>query len=479
LVDAESEGQTIVYYTEKFMGAAQESKSSLMFEHIPIVKIEAFRANLLRTTEMVGILEHMETCEECERRLRDCIRAERDYQPVTIGMDFEDWFRHEHLDYEQLVAFVDEKMDAEEREFFNLHLDFCERCSGDVRSLLDFRSRLDAELSYRRERAQEQYINDKKPIWSRRPAIAWRPLYIGATLLILGFAVYLAIFRAGRRSDGPSTQTVSASPTPFATPVPDQTPAVVRTAPSPQQMTSTHAINHRPPSAPGTERLSQVAVLKDAGREIRIGKTGVVGGMESLPSDLTRAINESLIAENIVKPASLDEVESEQGTLRAGESRKSRFKLLSPGRMVIFERRPTFKWEPLDGATGYEVIVGEISGQKAAHIDQLPASVTQWTPPAPLGRGKVYSWVVKATINGEKINSPIPPDPEMKFKVLDESSVKKLEAINKTRSHLALGVFYARAGMIDEAELEFEALRRENPDSPVIAALLRAVRSWR
>jgi hypothetical protein len=394
-------------------------------------------------------------------------------------MDFEDWFRHEHLDYEQLVAFVDEKMDAEEREFFNLHLDFCEQCSGDVRSLLDFRSRLNAELSYKREPAQERYINDKMPIWSRQPAIAWKPLYVGAALLILGFAVYLAIFRADRRAGDPSTQTVNASPTPFATPFPDQTPTIVQTAPSPSQPASTPTINRRPPSTPGNERLSEVAVLKDAGREIRICNTGVLGGMESLPSDLKRAINESLLAENITKPAALDEVESEQGTLRAGESRKSRFKLLSPGRTVIFERRPTFKWEPLDGATGYEVIVGEINGRKAAHIDRLPANTTQWTPPAPLGRGKVYSWVVKATLNGEKINSPIPPDPEMKFKVLDESGVKKLEVIKKTRSHLALGVFYARAGMIDEAEREFEVLLRENPDSSVVAALLRTVRSWR
>jgi hypothetical protein len=46
-------------------------------------------------------------------------------------------------------------------------------------------------------------------------------------------------------------------------------------------------------------------------------------------------------------------------------------------------------------------------------------------------------------------------------------------------SHLALGVFYAREGMLAEAEREFQVLVNDNPGSQIAASLLRAVQSWR
>jgi hypothetical protein len=50
---------------------------------------------------------------------------------------------------------------------------------------------------------------------------------------------------------------------------------------------------------------------------------------------------------------------------------------------------------------------------------------------------------------------------------------------NGRRSHLALGIFYARAGMVEEAERELTALVRQNPKSQVARKLLRSVESWR
>jgi hypothetical protein len=468
------------------MTAVRESTlSSLMVEHISIAKIEAFRANALKTTEMVGIVEHLISCAECERRLRDVIKDERDYRPVSISMEFEDWFRHDHLDYEQLVAYVDEKLDAEETEFTNLHLEFCERCSGDVRSFLEFRSRLEEELSYRHAPTQQQ--TQKEKIHSRfwRPVIAWRPLYVGAVLTIIGLAVSFAILRASRRPDDQSRQdtypprTVTVSPSPSVIPVPSQSPALVEITPSPPKTTAKSAINRRPLSLQGTAPRSEIAVLKDGGKEVRINKSGIIGaGM--LPSDLQRVIKETLLAENIKKPAVLDEVNSEQGPLRGNESGKSRFRLLSPVRTVISEQQPTFKWEPLEGVSGYEVIVGDSFGRRSANSGQLPANATQWRSASTLKRGEVYSWVVKATINGEKIITPVPPDREMKFKVLDEKSARRLEALKKTTSsHLVLGMYYAREGMIEEAEREFQQLLNANPNSPIATALLRSVQSWR
>jgi hypothetical protein len=46
-------------------------------------------------------------------------------------------------------------------------------------------------------------------------------------------------------------------------------------------------------------------------------------------------------------------------------------------------------------------------------------------------------------------------------------------------SHLVLGVTYARAGLLEEAGREFEALVRENPESPLARQLLEQVQSRR
>ena len=46
-------------------------------------------------------------------------------------------------------------------------------------------------------------------------------------------------------------------------------------------------------------------------------------------------------------------------------------------------------------------------------------------------------------------------------------------------SRLALGVIYARAGLLDEAEREFRALLEENPASATAQKLLRDVRARR
>jgi Tfp pilus assembly protein PilF len=46
-------------------------------------------------------------------------------------------------------------------------------------------------------------------------------------------------------------------------------------------------------------------------------------------------------------------------------------------------------------------------------------------------------------------------------------------------SHLTLGVLYAQAGLLDDAEHELRALLRANPQSALAQKLLRSVRAKR
>src|SRR5262249_56218573 len=110
----------------------------------------------------------------------------------------------------------------------------------------------------------------------------------------------------------------------------------------------------------------------------------------------------------------------------------------------------------------------------------LPATGKHGTPPAPLKRGHVYSWAITATVGDQEITSPGASAAEWKFKILEESKARELAALKRhPRSYLALGIFYVNAGMTAEAEREFQMLAVENPQSPIAARLLRAVRSWK
>jgi len=71
------------------------------------------------------------------------------------------------------------------------------------------------------------------------------------------------------------------------------------------------------------------------------------------------------------------------------------------------------------------------------------------------------------------------PTPGARFGILDQEKTLELNLLKRTPSHLALGVFYAHAWMLAEAEREFKSLISDNPQSQVAIKLLRRIRSWR
>jgi hypothetical protein len=208
---------------------------------------------------------------------------------------------------------------------------------------------------------------------------------------------------------------------------------------------------------------------------VTVDKAGNLSGLDEIPQNTRQEIGEALIAENIKAPATQTELSGGPIVLR-GPDNNPTFRLWSPARTVIISDRPSFEWEKLAGAISYRVSVGDLKGYEIAKSEELPADQTRWTPPNSLKRGEIYAWEVEATVDGKKIVSPGRSAPQRKFKVLSTRSAQELEQLKKARSHLALGVFYAREGMVAEAEHEFERLTELNPQSKVALTLLRRIR---
>lgn len=460
-----------------------------MTGHITTSRIQRFRVRALPVGELTSIAEHLDGCPSCNQQFTRMLRSRLGLEPLKITLAAEFQFRHEHVDYEQLVRLADETMAASEREMLDVHLKICAPCHEDVRSFLTFREQIDKEPEPIFPAISKQQTRDERPWFAWWRGLAWNPAYAAAVVLIgIVLVIGVALLLKGRASNleakktqpsqgviGPAPQTptpqnqaVNVQPTPAPAPS-EQLP---RRAPSPA-LTVRNQERLR-----SLENAGVVAALNDERGKVTVDKTGNVSGLDEIPQKTRQEIGEALLAENIKAPATQTELAGGPIVLRGPDNSPS-FRLRSPARTVVISDRPFFEWEELAGATSYRVSVGDLKGHEIAKSEELPADQKIWTPPNALKRGEIYAWEVEATIDGKKIISPGRSAPQTKFKILSENSAQELEQLKKARSHLALGVFYARVGMMLEAEGEFQELTRLNPRSRVASELLRTVQRLR
>ena len=100
----------------------------------------------LPVSELTAIAEHLSGCSSCHEQFTETLRSLRGSAPRKFTLSPEFSFRHEHVDYEQLVSIADDTLDATEREILDIHLKICASCKEDIRSFLEFRKQLELEM---------------------------------------------------------------------------------------------------------------------------------------------------------------------------------------------------------------------------------------------------------------------------------------------------------------------------------------------
>ena len=232
------------------------------------------------------------------------------------------------------------------------------------------------------------------------------------------------------------------------------------------------AVNAAPPAA-------MTLNLEDGARVVRVDRQGRFAGLEGLPREWRRAIEAALLAGRVNKPAILEGLSRETETLLGDSAKAVGANIIGPLGVVVESDRPLFRWRAAGVEARYIVSVFDSRFKRVAQSN--PLSATEWTPPQPLQRGNTYVWKITTLRGGEEIVSPAPPAPEARFRVLDQTAANELERARRLHpnSHLLLGVLYARAGLMDEAERELRAVVESNPNSSVALNLLRSVQEWR
>lgn len=437
-------------------------------EHLTERQIEGYHDRTIRAAELISLDRHVALCADCRRKLSEAAPEEK-FLSLRKALDSEP--DDEHLDDAHLAAYVDGLLEDVEAEMAESHLAACQQCHLMASDLSVFKDEVAPGLNkiYAPPAARlhsptvwERLTKSLNSIFSfRSPALA-----VGfgtAALLLIGVAVWLAWRSSQPENNPPHEVAQNPGPTPTVTPTP---------ATSPQD-----DINPSPTPTPEATPQALLA-LNDGSRRIAIDEQGNLTGLDELSPAHRQAVKNGLATQQVVNPSALAGVRGLRGALR-GESNGSEFAPLNPVGKVIFTNRPTFSWNRLDGATAYKVVVYDSTFNAVSSSPQL--TTNSWANPHALKRGEIYSWQVIATKDGQEIKVPVPPASEARFKVLEQGAANELERARRSYggSHLALGVLYAQAGLLDEAEREFNILLKANPNSDVARNLLRNVRQMR
>lgn len=457
-----------------------------MSEHLKSSEIELYHRRQLTAAQLLEASAHVESCALCREELRTREQTSAAVENVRAGFRLEETAEPSHPEYEQFTLYAANKLDDVEREIMDSHLADCSECAGIIQ---DLRSFIVTETP---SSASTVKHIEKAASWRERFAALWHSqtnrfsfqyaaLAAAALLLLLiGAGVWIGL---KRRSLEPEVARVT-PPAVEQTPQPAPT---VASAPTPAtEATPNSADNNREPntqpspsvnSEPPARAAQATLLLKDGERTVTMDNEGNLRGLESLDAKEREAVALALTKQKVEAPSMLASLAGGLSVLRGGASEGVSFPLLSPLGKVVKTERPTLRWGRLEGATDYSVSVYDRDFRKVA--ESAPQSATAWTLPTPLQGGRVYTWHVVATRNGEKIKSPEAPAPEAKFMILDRAQSEEIRRAEESYkgSHLVLGTLYARAGLLDEAEREFELLLRDNPRSQVAQRLLQSVKT--
>ena len=426
-----------------------------MSAHLTARQIEDLNRRTSSPSELLTAMNHIATCDAC----RDQVASERQTRAAVESLQSElrSQEHTDHLTYEELAASVDDSLSPADREILESHVEICSRCAAELADLRAFKAEMTTYSEIERRPVVTPTFREKIVALLRAPSLRI-PVQLAAAAIVLLLCVSVATLLLRKE---PAVHEISELQQK------DEVP--------PEQ-----SAKPQPPSAtPATPAAEIAENINDGGGVVTIDKEGNVSGLESLSPGYQRDVNATLKGRRVEAPSQLQELIGKAGVLMGSSGEANRFSLIGPVGTVVRTDRPSFHWKPLKDATSYIVAVYDSSFNKVASSEA--ESGNKWLPSSALKRGETYSWQVTAFKDGSEFVSPAPPAPAAKFKVLDFSINRELEHVKRDHpdSHLVLGILYQRAGLLDDAELEFNALYRANHNSELVKKLLRDVKSLR
>ena len=438
-----------------------------MSEHLSQTQLAGYSGRTLNPQELLAVDNHLASCDVCHQRLTRTLPGAA---KPAISQSFESGGPF-HLDYKQhLEPYVDGTANDIDREIVDSHVALCSQCATDLGDLLAFKQQPVAAITgdARTSSRWKQWL----PQWSLRPNPVWAMGAVVAVFTLVMVALWWNTYRTSQRVE----RAESGSPTSEA--------SEERPSPAPTEHTTQKNASPNPSPVNGANvvtspREEPLIALNDAGGQITVNQRGRLEGLQELPPDLRESVERALATRRLRASPALTGWSTGAGNLRGELDKQSTFAPLDPTDVVIETDRPTFRWRALEGARQYIVTLYDAKLRQVGSSG--PVTGTEWTTQNPLERGVTYSWQISASRDEKTVVSPKPPLPEARFRILDQRAVATLAKLKESAgsSHLVMGVFYWKHGLIEKSEREFQALAEANPNSTAVAELLASIRALR
>jgi hypothetical protein len=213
--------------------------------------------------------------------------------------------------------------------------------------------------------------------------------------------------------------------------------------------------------------------IRDADKILKIGAHGIVGSYLSrsaesrqLNAELARMVNQG----EITVPRAILALRDEPSRVHGSAPTNDLFNMQCPAGTAIDTATPVFQWGARSNATGYVVSItaNDRTGREVARSEVIPASGAEtslyhWRLPenTPLERGETYRWHVIALVNDNGAHLTTNDEAGAKFSVLSKNESENLAALkaNAGGSQLVTGLLDLQAGLLDDAEKQFDGLR--------------------
>jgi hypothetical protein len=421
-----------------------------MAEHPTQQELDEYCRRVLAPAAFLSIHRHVTSCPRCAEQCNTPEHLARDLAHLRESLTSAPDETPYHLSTAEVTAYVQGTLNDIDLEIAESHLETCSTCLSEVR----------------RHEAEGQPVHITTPAsrptrwFSLSSTNGWQPMRFAGVALFGVAMIFSTLWFFRSKPAEHNAQTA--------------VPAAQSSSSGDAQTSSTPA-----PSPNDVPRSDTALVLNDGDRQVTMDQRGTLAGLEQLPVGIQEKVGTALQAGRLEPPAALSQLASERSTLLSESGNGLPFSLLGPMGEVVRSQRPIFRWRALAGAQSYKVVVTDADLNEVATSD--PVNTTEWRITKPLPPGGIYSWQVTALKDGLAITSPTLPAPQAKFKIIDRSTSGILQQAERSypKSHLTLGVLYAEAGLLDDAEQEFRVLVRDNPRAGVAQKLLRSVQAMR
>jgi anti-sigma factor RsiW len=407
------------------------------------------------------VSDHIHTCKTCRLQVERILSSDAAFFAVRSGV-FGDEIEVSstpeqplHLTMGQLAEYVDKKLAGTDLQAAEDHLSRCELCAVEANDLRAFAYSMVPELKNEHHPAvgperSEGFVRRVFGLlprsFPRLPSLAFGSALAALLLMVGGWLVWNSLKNAATKGESQAN-------------VP--------------------AVNRIPARSSEDTAAPVIAEINDGDGRIRLDREGRLSGADRLPPACRRMVIDALAGRALEKSPWLAGLSRPAGLLMGGDDQASKFHVTQPVGKVIQSDRPTFSWSQLDGGTKYVV---EVYDEKYNLVTAgAPVTVARWTTPTPLRRGRKYSWQVRALTAGQEFRSPRPPEPQAEFRILDQATASELARVQREFGpyHLAVGLLYAQAGLLEEAEREFRSLQESNPGSAPVKRLLDSIQRMR